>query len=362
MNQGFGANTIIPNKELNVKITTAQNFKAIAFCLYENNKIKNSSDLIYCDQKENSEQTICLTENTLISNFNIKLDKICLIKKIVLAVVCKKNHNVSSLQNANVQISDHQNNFTYEVDLCNRYESALILGEFYQYNENWKFKFIPQGFNEGFIPLAKYYGLEISSNNTIYHQIYNENASLTRSLTESTIKTPDNLNNISNFSNNNTFTGKLTMATIFDKLKTVISSASTELTTQVGRFKNRKFMESTVAVCAIIAMASNGASSEEKRKMIDFIKQSNELSVFNTDEIIQFFNKLASSFEFDSDIGKGEAMKYITPIKTQPEAAQLSLRVGIAVAKSDGDFDPQERALAKEICLALNLNPSDFLL
>ncbi len=70
--------------------------------------------------------------------------------------------------------------------------------------------------------------------------------------------------------------------------------------------------------------------------MIMFIKQSPELSVFDTNEVIEFFNKLVTSYEFDADIGKGEAMKYIMALKSQPEAAQLALRVGIAVAKSDG--------------------------
>lgn len=146
----------------------------------------------------------------------------------------------------------------------------------------------------------------------------------------------------------------------FDKVKSAISTGRTELTNQVGRFKNRKFMEGTVATCAHIAMASNGAGAEEKQKMILFIKQSPELNVFDTNEVIQFFNKLVTSYEFDTDIGKGEAMKYIMVLKSQPEAAQLALRVGIAVAKSDGVFDPMEEAAAREICAALGFSPTDF--
>ncbi|PHM73243.1 tellurite resistance TerB family protein [Xenorhabdus kozodoii] len=145
-----------------------------------------------------------------------------------------------------------------------------------------------------------------------------------------------------------------------NKIKSAFNAGREELTNQVSRFKNKKFMEGTVAVCAHIAMASNGVSSEEKQKMIGFIKNSPELKVFDTSEIIEFFNKLVSNYEFDADIGQGEAMKFIIALKQQPEAAQLALRVGIAVAKSDGDFDNDEKQAAREICLALGFAPTDF--
>ncbi len=145
-----------------------------------------------------------------------------------------------------------------------------------------------------------------------------------------------------------------------NKIKGAVLSSAEDLATGVAKFKNRKFMEGTVAVCAVVSMASNGASSDEKQKMIGFIKQSKELSVFDVNEVITFFNKLVDSFAFDIDIGKGEAMKFIVQLKDKPDAAQLALRVGIAVAKSDGDFDVQEQEAAREICTALGFNPADY--
>ncbi|MGE9715384.1 tellurite resistance TerB family protein, partial [Escherichia coli] len=120
---------------------------------------------------------------------------------------------------------------------------------------------------------------------------------------------------------------------------------------QVSRFKNKKFMQVTVAVCARIAISSDGVSSEEKQKMLGFLKASEELKVFDTSEVIEFFNKLISSFEFDTEVVKGETMKYILAMKDQPEAAQLAIRVGIAVAKSDGDFDNDEKEAVRAIAV-----------
>lgn len=147
---------------------------------------------------------------------------------------------------------------------------------------------------------------------------------------------------------------------IFKKVKNSLSAGRDELTNRVSKFKNKKFMEGTVASCAYVAMASDGVSSDEKQKMIGFIKNSPELNVFDTEQIIDVFNKLASNFEFDKDIGKGEAMKLITRMRDEPDAAQLMLRVAIAIGKSDGDFDAAERASAKDICAALNLSAADY--
>jgi tellurite resistance protein TerB len=145
-----------------------------------------------------------------------------------------------------------------------------------------------------------------------------------------------------------------------NKVKGAFNTSRDELTKQVSRFKNKKFLQGTVAVCARIAVSSDGVSAEEKQKMVGFLRASDELKVFDTAEVIEFFNKLVSSFDFDLEIGKGETMKYILALKDQPEAAQLAVRVGIAVAKSDGNFDADEQKAVREIIVALGFEPAEF--
>ena len=146
----------------------------------------------------------------------------------------------------------------------------------------------------------------------------------------------------------------------FDNLKNTFTSSTQDLVSNVMKFKNKKFMEGTVAVCAIISFASGGASAEEKQKMIGFIQQSKELNVFSIEEVIAFYNKLAESFQFDHDIGKGEAMRYVANLKDAPESAQLAVQVGIAIGKSDGYFDDKEKAALIEICHALDINTDNL--
>lgn len=147
---------------------------------------------------------------------------------------------------------------------------------------------------------------------------------------------------------------------VFDKIKAGFTAGRDELAKQVGRFKNRKFLEGTIAVCVGVAMSSDGVSSEEKQKMLGFIKSSPELRVFETNEVVEVFNSVMTSFEFDPEVGKGEAMKIIMRLKSNPEELQLAIRVAIAVAKSDNDFDQKEQDYIRGVCKSVGLNPADF--
>ncbi len=145
-----------------------------------------------------------------------------------------------------------------------------------------------------------------------------------------------------------------------EQLKDAVKHSADDLTASVSKFKNRKFMEAVVSICAIVSLADGEVSASEKQKMIGFFKQSKELEAFDVKEVISFFNVLLEGFEFDHEIGKGEAMKYILRLKEKPEAAQLAIRVGLAVAKSDDNFDQDEQKAVREVCAALGLNPSDY--
>jgi tellurite resistance protein TerB len=143
---------------------------------------------------------------------------------------------------------------------------------------------------------------------------------------------------------------------VFNWLKTQLDNAETEL----KKFKNKELMQAIVAACAVVAYADGNASSAEKQKMLGFIKQSEALKVFNTDEVIASFSNYVSKFEFDQNIGFGEAMSAVTKLANKPEQAQLLIRVCIAIASSDGHFDREETSAVIQMCKALNLNPESF--
>ncbi|WP_349368105.1 tellurite resistance TerB family protein [Salinarimonas sp.] len=147
---------------------------------------------------------------------------------------------------------------------------------------------------------------------------------------------------------------------VLDWLKTNVAKAREALQTEVGRFKNREFMEAVVSGCALVAAADGDISSSEKQKMMKYIENSDELKVFKMEEVIAFFKKITEKFEFDAEIGKAEALKHVGKLRDKPDAARVMVRVCIAIGASDGDFDDNEKAVVRTIARELSLDPADF--
>lgn len=132
------------------------------------------------------------------------------------------------------------------------------------------------------------------------------------------------------------------------------------LTDQVKKFKNKDFMDAIVAGCAMVAGADGSIDSNEKQKMSGYIGRSEELKVFEMSDVINRFNHFVGNIEFDAMIGKQEALKTIAKFRSKPEAGRLIVGVCSAIGAADGDFDDKEKAVVRDICDALGLNPSEF--
>jgi tellurite resistance protein TerB len=139
-----------------------------------------------------------------------------------------------------------------------------------------------------------------------------------------------------------------------------VKTKANELKTQALKFKNKEFLDAAMAGSALIAMADGKISSEEKQKMIKFIENHDALSIFTTSDVIKAFQDFVGQIEFDNDIGEAKAFLALGKMKSNAEAGRLLIRMMIAIASSDGDFDVQEQAVAAKIAKELALNPAEF--
>ncbi|CDI01183.1 putative Tellurite resistance protein (tellurium resistance protein) [Candidatus Competibacter denitrificans Run_A_D11] len=143
-------------------------------------------------------------------------------------------------------------------------------------------------------------------------------------------------------------------------LKQRYSEVAANLKTEVSKFKNKSFLEAVVAGCALVAHADGVVKPEEKQKMMGFLRNSEVLSVFDVQEVIAIFDKYSKQFEFDHQIGQASALQVVSKLKGKDAEARLMVRVCCAIGAADGNFDPDEKAVASKICAELGLNPKDF--
>lgn len=146
----------------------------------------------------------------------------------------------------------------------------------------------------------------------------------------------------------------------FNNFLNNLKTKAGELKTEALKFKNKDFLNATMAGSALVAMADGGVSTEEKQKMIKFIEGHDALSIFTTSDVIKAFQDFIGQLEFDKDIGEAKAYQAVAKMKSNIEASRLLIRMVIAIASSDGHFDDAEKKVAVKIAKELGLNPSEF--
>ncbi|WP_333878877.1 tellurite resistance TerB family protein [Methylobacter sp.] len=146
----------------------------------------------------------------------------------------------------------------------------------------------------------------------------------------------------------------------FDSFLSQLKSKANELKTEALKFKNKDFLNAAMAGFALVAMADGSISSEEKQKMVKFIESNDALSIFTTSDVIKAFQDFVGQLEFDKDIGEAKAYEALGKMKSNDQAARLLVRMIIAIASSDGNFDISEKKIANRIAKELGIDPAEF--
>jgi tellurite resistance protein TerB len=146
----------------------------------------------------------------------------------------------------------------------------------------------------------------------------------------------------------------------FSNFLSNLKTKAGELKTEALKFKNKDFLNAAMSGAALISMADGSVSSEEKQKMIKFIESNDALSVFTTSDVIKSFQDAVGQLEFDKDIGEAKAYQALGKMKANKDAARLLVRMIIAVAAADGNFDENEKVVARKIARELGVEPSEF--
>lgn len=145
-----------------------------------------------------------------------------------------------------------------------------------------------------------------------------------------------------------------------NSIKTNLTKFSSDASNEMKKFRNKDTLNALMAGCAYIAAADGEISPVEKQKMVGLVKNSSITSVFDSAEAIRLFNGFAEKFEFDSGVGKSEAMLALSKVRTNPELARLIIRSCVIIGGADGNFDEYEKRATREICRELGQDPADF--
>lgn len=164
MNLTPGGNAPVPAQELTVRVTSGGPVDASAFRLFQNGKVQGDADMVFYGQRSNDDNTITLVSEGNNSTFTVALHRLRPeVDKVAFTVTCDGGQTISGLRSLTIDVAHGAGTLVSgNVDLSGRQEAALILGEFYRRNGEWKFRFVAQGFNGGLQPLAEHFGVNVA--------------------------------------------------------------------------------------------------------------------------------------------------------------------------------------------------------
>lgn len=160
------------------RATDGQEFDldAIAFLLNEAGKVRNDQDFIFFNNLKSTDGSVEHTgdnrtgegdgddEKIKINLSNIPTD----VSKIAVCAIIyegqARNQNFGQVGDAFIRVVNDNGNSAiarYDLSEDSSTETAMIFGELYRHNGDWKFRAVGQGFNGGLGPLAASYGVSV---------------------------------------------------------------------------------------------------------------------------------------------------------------------------------------------------------
>lgn len=167
-----GGNCPTPNGELTVTINyspiSGADIDVSAFQLTSDGKVRSDGDMCFYGQQSVSGGALRQAESTS-GRVVFKLNPASLegaVEKIALTATIHENRaKFAQCSTLNLVVVGAAGGDSIEAPITTSgmQETALILGEFYLRNGQWKFRLVAQGFAGGLEPLAKNFGVEIAA-------------------------------------------------------------------------------------------------------------------------------------------------------------------------------------------------------
>ena len=162
----------------NPRATDGQAFDldAVAFLVNESGKVRADTDFIFFNNLKSSDGSVEHTGDNRTGEgdgddevIKVDLSKVPAdVSKVVFCAVIydgqARNQNFGQVANAYIRIVNTQSGAEvarYDLSEDSSTETAMIFGELYKNNGEWKFRAVGQGFAGGLGPLAASYGVAV---------------------------------------------------------------------------------------------------------------------------------------------------------------------------------------------------------
>ena len=138
---------------------------ASAYLLTASGKVRGDQDMIFYNQPEGGDGAVRFSPDGP-GRFDVNLGKVPdSIEKIVFCATINeanaRNQTLAMLEGAQIRI-EGDGELRFSPNLAGAREAAMVFGELYRRQGQWKFRAVGQGFNGGLAPLARSFGIDVA--------------------------------------------------------------------------------------------------------------------------------------------------------------------------------------------------------
>ncbi len=173
-----GQNTALSGTAFTVKVIwrcdpQSPEIDVSAFMLEASGKVSGDEDMIFYGQSASRDGSVSINTGSSSpavstggdTQFAVDLPIVSTsVERIAFTATtpAATSQSLSAINSLSIRVSsDSGDDFSFEIDTRSSAEAAMILGELYRRNDQWKFRAVGQGFEGGLAPLAEHFGVEV---------------------------------------------------------------------------------------------------------------------------------------------------------------------------------------------------------
>lgn len=146
---------------------------------------------------------------------------------------------------------------------------------------------------------------------------------------------------------------------LLSKLKAGFDAATAVvgLDGEVAKLRNKGAVEASLAIVALVAGADGEVEAEERAAGVNFVRKGDLFKAFDRSALS---SRLEEFYAKATDPIVKEDLFDVIKVVRGTDAARAVVKVGMGIAAADGEVEPQEKDVLREVCSLLLLDPSEF--
>lgn len=126
------------------------------------------------------------------------------------------------------------------------------------------------------------------------------------------------------------------------------------------KVQNQNLMEAIVAGAMLVAAADGTVERAEVDKLDKLLTSNDNLSAFKPAEIRKVIARYQNVLEADFGVGQQKMMKELADISDNHDHCEEVFLNMLAIAKADGEIEPEEKTVLLKVARNLGVNPDEY--